>query len=65
MTNRRQRAEALPIIAVSVTEAARQIGVSRATAYRMVADGQLRSVKARTRVVIPVAAVAEFLSAAS
>lgn len=52
-------------VAYSVVEAATQLRVSRATAYRLVQSGELRSVRLRGRVVIPVEAVTELLGKAS
>jgi excisionase family DNA binding protein len=38
---------------MSVTEAARVLGISRTTAYEAVRDGSLRSIRLRRRIVIP------------
>jgi excisionase family DNA binding protein len=47
---------------VSVTTAARVLGISRTTAYEAVRDGSLKSVRIRRRIVIPVAYLLEVLS---
>ena len=39
---------------ISVTKAARVLGISRTTAYEAVRDGTLRSIRIRRRIVIPV-----------
>ena len=38
---------------VTVTEAARILGISRTTAYETVRDGSLRSIRVRRRILIP------------
>jgi excisionase family DNA binding protein len=38
---------------MSVTKAARMLGISRTTAYEAVRDGSLRSIRVRRRIVIP------------
>jgi excisionase family DNA binding protein len=54
-----------PPLAVSVTEAARLMGVSRASAYRMVRAGDLRVVRLRSGLVrVPKAALEELLAGA-
>jgi excisionase family DNA binding protein len=47
---------------MSVTEAARMLGISRTTAYEAVRDGSLRSIRLRRRIVIPRAWVIDFLN---
>lgn len=49
-------------LAVSIATAARRLGVSRATAYRMVNDGTLRVVRWRTVTRVPIAAIDEILA---
>ena len=65
MSNRRQRAEALPVIVYTVPEAAALMKVSKATAYRIIRDGDLRFVKARGHMRVPVEAVEEWRAKAS
>lgn len=47
---------------MSVTEAARVLGISRTTAYEAVRDGSLRSIRLRRRIVIPRAWVIDVLN---
>jgi excisionase family DNA binding protein len=47
---------------MSVTEAARVLGISRTTAYEAVRDGSLRSIRLRRRIVIPRAWVVDVLN---
>jgi len=54
----------VPIVersAVSVDAAAVMLSVSRSMAWRIVKSGELRSVRAGKRVLIPVTAIHEFL----
>ena len=51
--------------AVSVEEAAIQLGVGRSLAWSLVKDGKLRSVKAGHRVLVPLTAIDEFLAGES
>lgn len=48
--------------AISVEEAAIQLGIGRSLAYELVREGKLRSVRAGHRVLIPIAALEEFLA---
>ena len=48
--------------ALSVDEAALQLGVGRSLAWKLVNEGRLRSIRAGHRVLIPVAALTEFLA---
>jgi len=48
--------------AVSVTEAARLLGLSRATAYRLVREGDLRAVRLRTVWRVPIDAIDAILA---
>ena len=48
--------------AVSVERAGLLIGVGRSLAWRLVADGSLRSVKAGHRVLVPLTAIDDFLA---
>ena len=47
---------------LSVQEAAKRPGVSRSTAWRMVQSGELRSVRAGKRVIVPVSATNDYLA---
>lgn len=47
--------------AVSVDEAARQLGVGRSLAWKLVNDGRLRTIRAGHRVLVPIQAISEFL----
>lgn len=46
----------------TVTEAARLLGISRSTAYECVRSGEIQSLRFRSRIVIPAAAVADLLA---
>lgn len=48
--------------AISVEEAAIQCGIGRSLAYQLVREGKLRSVRAGTRILIPIGALEEFLA---
>ena len=50
--------------AVSVEAAAVLLSVSRSMAWRMVNSGELRSVRAGKRVLVPMSAINEFLAKA-
>ena len=50
-------------LALSVEEAAGRLGVSRSLIWKMVNQGTIRTVRAGHRVLVPVSAVEEFLSA--
>ena len=50
-------------VAFSVEEAAGRLGVSRSLIWKMVNQGTIRTVRAGHRVLVPVSAVEEFLSA--
>ena len=50
-------------VALSVEEAAGRLGVSRSLIWKMVNQGTIRTVRAGHRVLVPVRAVEEFLSA--
>ena len=50
-------------VALSVEEAAGRLGVSRSLIWKMVNHGTIRTVRAGHRVLVPVSAVEEFLSA--
>ncbi|MFB8763814.1 helix-turn-helix domain-containing protein [Nocardiopsis alba] len=55
-------ARPVPRVALTVEEAAQSLGISRATAYRRIADGRLRSVKVHGVRRVPVEALGEFLA---
>ena len=50
-------------VALSVEEAAGRLGVSGSLIWKMVNQGTIRTVRAGHRVLVPVSAVEEFLSA--
>ena len=50
-------------VALSVEEAAGRLGVGRSLIWKMVNQGTIRTVRAGHRVLVPVSAVEEFLSA--
>ena len=47
--------------ALSVKLAAEMLGVSRSMGFKLIRRGELRSIKAGTRTLVPVAAVDEFI----
>ena len=47
--------------ALSVEMAAQMLGISRSMGFKLIRLGELRSVKAGTRTLVPVAAVDEFI----
>ena len=47
---------------LSVQQAAQELNVGRSTIYQMAAAGEIRSVKARGRILIPAVAIDEFLA---
>ncbi len=47
--------------ALSVEMAAEMLGISRSMVHKLIRRGELRSVKAGTRTLVPVAAVDEFI----
>lgn len=49
----------------TVAEAARLLGISRSTAYECVRSGELRSLRFRSRIVIPADAIAGLLTVGS
>ena len=48
-------------VVLTVTEVASQLRIGRAAAYALVHSGQLRSVQINRRILVPKAALAEFL----
>jgi excisionase family DNA binding protein len=48
----------------SIQEAAQATGLSRATLYRLISDGRLKTVKVGARRLVPVAALTALLDAA-
>ena len=47
--------------ALSVEVAAQMLGISRSMGFKLIRRGELRSIKAGTRTLVPVAAVDEFI----
>ena len=47
--------------ALSVEMAAEMLGISRSMVFKLIRNGELRSVKAGTRTLVPVAAIDEFI----
>ncbi len=47
--------------ALSVEMAAKMLGISRSMGFKLIRRGELRSVKAGTRTLVPVSAVDEFI----
>ena len=47
--------------ALSVEMAAQMLGISRSMGFKLIRRGELRSVKAGTRTLIPIAALDEFI----
>ena len=47
--------------ALSVEMAAKMLGISRSMGFKLIRRGELRSIKAGTRTLVPVAAVDEFI----
>lgn len=60
----RTRAGAPPRTAYSVPEVAKSIGFSTRYVYQLIGTGELRSIRAGRRVVVPVEALAEYIAAA-
>lgn len=54
--------EQIPRALISVSEAARVIGVSRSFAYELVASGLLSSVRLGRRVLVPVSAIDDLVA---
>jgi len=53
-----------PVLAISVEEAARRLGIARSTAYNYVRCGHLPSVRLGTRLLVPTAALERLLAVA-
>lgn len=53
-----------PVLAISVEEAARRLGIARSTAYHYVRIGYLPSVRLGTRLLVPTAALERLLTVA-
>jgi len=51
--------------ALSIEETAKTCGLSRATLYRLIADGKLTTLKIGARRVVPIGAINALLSGAS
>lgn len=58
----RMDGDAVAPLAVSVATAARLLGISRASAYRLVNDKTLRVVRLRTSTRVPMEAITELLA---
>ena len=56
------QSEQVPRALISVSEAARVIGVSRSYAYELVASGLLASVRLGRRVLVPVSAIDDLIA---
>ncbi|MHB8378740.1 MAG: excisionase family DNA-binding protein [Acidimicrobiales bacterium] len=56
------QSEQIPRALISVSEAARVIGVSRSYAYELVASGLLTSVRLGRRVLIPISAIDDLIA---
>jgi excisionase family DNA binding protein len=54
--------EQIPRALISVSEAARVIGVSRSFAYELVASGHLTSVRLGRRVLVPISAIDDLVA---
>ena len=52
----------LVLLAVKVERAAEIMGVSRAHVFRLIAAGQLRTVKSGSRRLVPLTAISEYLA---
>lgn len=62
--NHRQETVDLPRLAVNVwPDFGNMVGVSRTTAYAIVTSGRIRVVRVGARILIPMSAIEEFLSA--
>ena len=55
-------ADRLPVRALSVVEAAEQLGLSRSTIYNLIADGRLASLRVGGRRLVLTSAIEEFLT---
>jgi excisionase family DNA binding protein len=53
-----------PVLAISVEEAARRLGIARSTAYNYVRTGYLPSVRLGARLLVPTAALERLLTVA-
>jgi excisionase family DNA binding protein len=53
-----------PVLAISVEEAARRLGIARSTAYQYVRTGALPSVRLGARLLVPTAALEQLLTVA-
>ena len=65
--SRRGEPELAPLspAAVRVERAADRMGVSRAHLYRLIAGGELRTVKSGARRLVPLASITEYLARSS
>jgi excisionase family DNA binding protein len=53
-----------PVLAISVEEAARRLGIARSTAYPYVRTGALPSIRLGARLLVPTAALERLLTVA-
>jgi excisionase family DNA binding protein len=60
----RETGEQRDRLALSVPEVARLLGISRALAYELVAQGEIPSIRLRHRILVPKAALAALLDSA-
>jgi len=51
-----------PVLAMSVTPAAKSIGISKSRLYELINSGEIKAVKIGARTVVPTAELADFLS---
>lgn len=47
---------------LSITDAAKALGISKSSAYKIISEGQLRSIRIGGRHVVPVASVEAFIA---
>ena len=63
MTKRRSKPATLePVLAISVPQAAKRLGISRAHAFNLTADGTLPSIRLGGRLVVSIAALDRLLA---
>jgi excisionase family DNA binding protein len=53
----------IPILALRVEDAAKSLGIGRTTLFNLVSEGLIRSVKVKSRTIIPISALNDFLAA--
>jgi excisionase family DNA binding protein len=52
----------IPVLALRVEQAAESLGIGRTMAYRLIAEGRLRSIKVGSRTIIPVRSIEDYLA---